>query len=181
MREEVIVAGFGGQGILLLGELIARAAMLDGKETVCVPAYGPEIRGGFAHSSIIISDHQIGAVSVTDPHTLLIMNQTSLDRLLPTLRPGGSLLLNSTLVSLPPDLNDAVPLSVPATRMAEELGNVRVANSIMFGAYVAAKEIVSREACLEAFDTGLRGRASALAQINKEAFGKGLAISAERR
>lgn len=175
MREELIVAGFGGQGVLLLGEIIARAAMLDGKETVCVPAYGPEVRGGFAHSSVIISDRQVGAITITHPDTLIIMNQTSLEKFLPLLRPGGWLFFNTSLVESP-DLKEAILIPLPATEMAEEAGNIKVANSIMLGAYVAAKGVLSQEACLKALDSGLRGRARNLAEINKLAFQKGLAL-----
>jgi len=176
MKEEVVAAGFGGQGILLLGEIIARAAMLDGRETVCVPAYGPEVRGGFAHSSVIISDRRIGAITISEPDTLIIMNQTGLEKFLPRLRQGGCLLLNTSLVRAP-ELDGSTLIPVEATEMAEELGNIRVANSIMLGAYVAAKGILTAEACLKALDSGLRGRAKALAEINKLAFQKGLAVS----
>jgi len=175
MREQLIIGGFGGQGVLLLGEIIARAAIADGKETVCVPAYGPEVRGGFAHSTVIISDQQIGAVTVSEPDTLIVMNQTSLERFLSQLRQGGWLFVNTSLVE-PPELGAGVVVPLPATEIAEEMGNVRVANSVMLGAYVAGKGVVSEEASLEALSSGLRGRAKELAEMNVIAYRKGLAL-----
>jgi 2-oxoisovalerate ferredoxin oxidoreductase beta subunit len=129
-------AGFGGQGVLSLGLLVAQAAMLDGHHVTCIPSYGPEMRGGTANSAVVVSPARIGSPVVDRPHVLLTLNHPSFERFLPTVREGGLVLYNSTLSPVPPAAPDGVTLlGVPANEIAQRLGEPRAANVVLLGAY----------------------------------------------
>ena len=140
MTEQVIMAGFGGQGVMLIGKTYAGSAMHAGKEVTFFPSYGAEVRGGTAHCHIIVSDGPIYSPMVELADSLIIMNQPSYEKFRQRLRPEGLLLLNSSMAQMDKAReaeSQALALAIPATELANELGNVRVANVIMLGVYAA--------------------------------------------
>ncbi|HEX9016611.1 MAG TPA: 2-oxoacid:acceptor oxidoreductase family protein, partial [Chloroflexota bacterium] len=138
MHESVIIAGFGGQGILFAGQVLAYAGMYDGREVVWMPSYGPEMRGGTANCTVVISADRIRSPLVPNPRGVVAMNRPSFDRFEPAVRPGGVLVVNSSLVDSHSRRDDVRVVEVPANHIAEELGSAKVANLVVLGAYVAA-------------------------------------------
>lgn len=149
MQVETVFAGFGGQGVLLAGKILAETGMQLGKEVVWLPSYGPEMRGGTANCTVIIGDKPIASPIVTNPRDLVVMNRPSLEKFAPRLRPGGIVILNTSLIPIRPHRDDLVVIEVAANQIAIEAGTGRAANMVMLGAYVGATDIVPREALLE--------------------------------
>jgi 2-oxoglutarate ferredoxin oxidoreductase subunit gamma len=145
MQSEVMFAGFGGQGILLSGKLLAHAAMEEGHEVAWVPSYGPEMRGGTAYCTVVISDRPIGSPVIKNPTHLVAMNRPSLEKFAPVIKPHGVILINSSLISIEADRPDCDVLKVPATDLAKKLGNARAANVVAISAFVARSGIVEIE------------------------------------
>ena len=145
MQNDVIMAGFGGQGILLIGKMLAYAGMHEGKEVSWLPSYGPEMRGGTCNCTVVISDRPVGSPVIQSPRVVLAMNLPSLDKFEKDLRPGGLLLFNSSLINREPERSDVRVIRVPANEIANELGNPRGANMVALGAYVGATNAVSME------------------------------------
>lgn len=145
MQSEVMFAGFGGQGILLSGKLLAHAAMKEGHEVAWIPSYGPEMRGGTAYCTVVISDHPIGSPIIKNPMHLVAMNRPSLEKFAPEIKPKGIILINSSLISVEADRPDCDVLKVPATDLAKQLGNARAANVVAISAFVARSGIVRLE------------------------------------
>ncbi|MCM8778863.1 MAG: 2-oxoacid:acceptor oxidoreductase family protein [Candidatus Omnitrophica bacterium] len=150
MKEEVICAGFGGQGIMVLGKILALAAMKEDKFVTWMPSYGAEVRGGTAHSMVVISDREITSPVITNPTTAIVMNQPSLDKFLPKTKAQGLVIVNTSLAKVNPTRKDLEILKVPATEMAAKLGNIKVANMIILGAYLAKRKTLSLESVLNA-------------------------------
>jgi 2-oxoglutarate ferredoxin oxidoreductase subunit gamma len=125
MTYEIVLAGFGGQGILFLGKMIATAGMLEGKEVSWIPSYGPEMRGGTANCSVVVSDRRIGTPVVNHPNVLVAMNRPSLEKFESRMQPGGFLLINKTLIEIPHTRTDIDVSYVDITGLAGELGNPR--------------------------------------------------------
>jgi len=153
MQNEVMFAGFGGQGILLSAKILANAAMEQGFEVAWVPSYGPEMRGGTAYCTVVVSDRPIGSPIIRNPRHLVAMNRPSLEKFAPVIQPGGVILVNSTLISVPAGRDDVDELRVPVNDIAKELGNVRSANIVALSAFVARSKIVDFEMirkCVEA-------------------------------
>ncbi len=171
MEERIIFAGAGGQGLMLLGKLMAQAALSEGLEVSWFPSYGAEVRGGTAHCHVVISDREVYSPLVEKASTLVVMNEPSLKRFLPRLGPGGLLILNSSLATAPEAANGALVL-VPATDIANELGNIRVANMVMLGAMNAARRVVSDETIAATLREYLHGR-EALVDLNLSAYRRG--------
>jgi len=144
MEYRVLIAGFGGQGVLSTGELLATAAMMEDRHVSWMPAYGPEMRGGAANCGIVIADAEIASPVVSEPGALLAMNGPSLEKFSPLVEPGGVLVINSSLAT-PPAGNGVTVLSVPANDLARELGKVQVAANIMLGALVGYTGMVALE------------------------------------
>ena len=145
MQSEVMFAGFGGQGILLSGKLLAHAAMEEGHEVAWVPSYGPEMRGGTAYCTVVISDRAIGSPVIKNPTHLVAMNRPSLEKFAPVIKPRGIILINSSLITIEADRPDCDVLKVPATDLAKKLGNPRAANVVAISAFVARSGIVPIE------------------------------------
>ncbi|MFA5058804.1 MAG: 2-oxoacid:acceptor oxidoreductase family protein, partial [Opitutaceae bacterium] len=141
-EERIIIAGFGGQGVLMIGKLLAHAGMMEGKNVTWLPAYGPEMRGGTANCNVIISDDIIGAPIVTEATCVIAMNLPSLDRFESFVRPGGWLLANSSLIPRTPVRRDVQTLAIPVNDLAQEQGSPKVANVVMLGAYLAVTPVV---------------------------------------
>ena len=142
MQNEVMFAGFGGQGILLSAKILAHAAMEQGFEVAWIPSYGPEMRGGTAYCTVVVSDRPIGSPIIRNPRHLVAMNRPSLEKFAPVIQPGGVILVNSTLISVPAGRDDVDELRVPVNDIAKELGNVRSANIVALSAFVARSEVV---------------------------------------
>lgn len=142
MQNEVKLAGFGGQGIMLMGKILAHAAMEQGFEVVWIPSYGPEMRGGTAYCTVVISDRPIGSPIIKNPGNLIAMNRPSLEKFAPTVKPGGVIFINGSLISIDSGRGDIDELVVPIIEIAKELGNVRTANIVALAAFVARSGMV---------------------------------------
>jgi len=142
---EVLMAGFGGQGMLLSGKLLAYAAMKKGMEVSWLPSYGPEMRGGTANVTVCLSDKPVGSPYISSPRALLVMNQPSLEKFGPRVRPGGLIIINSTLVPIKSDRSDCTVIYIPANDIAQKAGTARAANLVMFGAYIGYTQVVDKE------------------------------------
>lgn len=145
MIEELVFAGFGGQGILLGGRLIAEAAMKEGQCATWFPSYGPEMRGGTCHCLVAFSDDEIGSPIFSAYDSALIMNQPSLEKFAPMVRPGGLAIVNSSLIELRGPWADVQSVEVPVSELAQEVGADRSANVIMVAAYSAVKRLIQHE------------------------------------
>jgi 2-oxoglutarate ferredoxin oxidoreductase subunit gamma len=171
--ERITVAGFGGQGIVLMGKLLAHAGLLEGKNVTCLPAYGPEMRGGTANCMVTISTSKIGSPYVTNASTLIAMNQPSLERFESTVEPRGLVLVNNSLVNREVARKDITVASVQATKEAEELGDVRAANMLALGALTRVRPIVGVSALIQALEKSLpEGRRGMLA-LDERAIQRG--------
>ena len=149
LHERIVAAGFGGQGIMLLGKLIASAGMLEGREVTYIPSYGAEVRGGTAHCMVIVSDREIASPLVSAPATALVMNHPSLTKFEPRIKPGGLLVVNTSLMLAPPTRTDIEIAPIAATETADELGAIQAANMVMLGAYLARRPVVKPETIVE--------------------------------
>jgi 2-oxoglutarate ferredoxin oxidoreductase subunit gamma len=174
--EEVIIAGFGGQGIILVGKLLAQTAMMAGREVTYMPSYGAEIRGGTANSMIIFADEPIACPTVSRPDSAIIMNKASLKKFAPRLKSPGLLIYNSSLIEAgqvtEPDSNIDV-LAVPADELAGELGAVKSANMIMLGAYLQKKNVFGPDSAAECLKDVLAVRYHKTIAVNTSALKRG--------
>jgi 2-oxoglutarate ferredoxin oxidoreductase subunit gamma len=173
MTYEIILAGFGGQGILFLGKMIALAGMYDGKEVSWIPSYGPEMRGGTANCSVVVSDRRIGTPVVNRPNVLVAMNRPSLEKFESKLQPGGRLLVNKTLIEIPHTRTDIDVTYLEITGLAGDLGNPRLANIVALGGLMGTVGLVSRGAVVEALTKELSGKKAALLDLNLKALDAG--------
>lgn len=178
MQTEIIISGFGGQGALFAGQLLAYAAMDEGYHVTWIPSYGPEMRGGTAHCTVIISDDAIGSPLVRYPAAVVAMNLPSLDKYEPLVAPGGVLVVNASLVTRHPARTDVRVVEVPANAMAEELGSHRLANLILTGALLAATGALPLEAVERALAAHLPERHRSLLEANYQALRRGAALAA---
>ena len=179
MTERVIMAGYGGQGLMLIGKLLAHVVMREGKHVTFLPAYGTEVRGGTANCHVVISTEEIFSPVVEVADSLLIMNQPSYDRFKGLLKPGGTLLINSSMVRPDAAANGAELVAIPATECASELGNTRVANMVMAGAYNSLKKLVSVPNLLTELQATLTGKKADLFEVNRQALERGAQFCAK--
>jgi 2-oxoglutarate ferredoxin oxidoreductase subunit gamma len=177
MQQEIIISGFGGQGTLFAGQLLAYAAMDSGYHVTWIPSYGPEMRGGKARCTVVVSDEAIGSPLVRRPSAAVVLNIPSMEAFEPAVKSSGVLVVNSSLVPQKSERTDIDVFYVPASDMATELGNVRIANVICLGALVQATGVVSFEAIEQALDDHLPERHRKLLGLNKEALRKGAALA----
>lgn len=176
METNLCVAGFGGQGVMTLGKFLASAACdSTDKNVTFFPSYGAEQRGGTANCFVVISDEAIGAPLGDVMDNLIVMNGPSLQKFLPTLKAGGTLFINSSIVNKKISRDDIKLVKVPVTQLALELGNAKVLNVIMLGAYVGCSQVVSAEVVWDTIEHKL-GSKPKLLPLNKAAFEKGLEI-----
>lgn len=174
MEHRIIIAGFGGQGILMIGKLLAQAGMQEGRQVSWLPSYGPEMRGGTANCNVIISDEMIGAPIVTEATCVFAMNLPSLDRFESFLEPGGLLLINRSLVPRHAARPDLQVLECPANEIAAQQGSPKVANVVMLGAFLALSGAVRRESVAAAIDEVLGKAKRHLLAINLNALEAGM-------
>ena len=152
MNYEIVLAGFGGQGILFAGKVLAYAGLVDGKEVSWLPSYGPEMRGGTANCSVCVSDEPIGSPLITDPAVLLAMNTPSFEKFIDTVLPGGKVFVDSSMVDVTTDRTDIDVFYVPATELASENGMNGMANIILLGMLIKETSIFN----LEQIEAGLK-------------------------
>ncbi|MBP7692731.1 MAG: 2-oxoacid:acceptor oxidoreductase family protein [Anaerolineales bacterium] len=176
MQTEIIVSGFGGQGALFAGQILAYAAMDEGLHVTWIPSYGPEMRGGTAHCTVIISPDEIGSPLVRCPLAAIALNQPSLDKYETVVAAGGVLLVNASLLTRRPTRADIRVVEIPANAIAEELGNVRLANLVLTGALLAATGVLSVAAVERALAAHLPERHKHLLAANYQALRRGAAL-----
>lgn len=143
MQNDLIIAGFGGQGVLLIGKMLAYAGMADGKEVSWLPSYGPEMRGGTCNCTVVIADRPVGSPVVERPWVAMVMNLPSLEKYEGMVKPGGLLLVNTSLINREAQRTDVRVVKVPANEIANRLGNPRAANMVALGTYLGATRAVS--------------------------------------
>jgi 2-oxoglutarate ferredoxin oxidoreductase subunit gamma len=173
MLEKNIFAGFGGQGVLLIGQLLAEAGMQEGKHTSWIPSYGPEMRGGTANCSVIVSDKPISSPLVTKATGLIAMNRPSLEKFEQDVLPGGKIFVNSSVVDIKVSRTDVEAYYIPCNEIAENMGNSKVSNMVMLGKYLAVTQCVGFDAILDALLHKLGERKANLIPLNREALEKG--------
>ncbi|MDP6685821.1 MAG: 2-oxoacid:acceptor oxidoreductase family protein [Candidatus Omnitrophota bacterium] len=173
MKEDIIFAGFGGQGIMLMGKALAYAAMSNGKFVTWMPSYGAEVRGGTAHSMVIISDSPIASPVVKQPSICVAMNKPSFQKFREKVKSKGLLVINKSLIASACKRKDVDVLEIPATDMAIELGNSRVSNMITLGALLAKRNIFPVEDLIDRLEDIIPVSRKNMIPINKEAIRKG--------
>jgi 2-oxoglutarate ferredoxin oxidoreductase subunit gamma len=173
MQTEVIFAGFGGQGVLFGGQLLAYAGMDEGKEVTWIPSYGPEMRGGTANCTVVVSDEEIGSPFVRNPQVVIAMNRPSLDKYESLVKPGGILIINSSLVDRKATRTDIKVVEVNANEAAEKLGDQRMANMVLLGALLANLPFLPAESIEKALKAHLPARHQKLLPKNYEALHMG--------
>lgn len=173
MQTEIVLAGFGGQGILFAGQLLAYAAMEAGQEVTWIPSYGPEMRGGTANCTVIIADEEIGSPTVRNPKAVLAFNLPSLDKYEPLVTPGGVLIVNQSLVNRSVVRQDITHLMIPANEIAEEIGDKRLTNMVMLGALLAKLPVLPLEAIEKALAERIPERHKHLLHLNTLALHRG--------
>lgn len=181
MQHEVVIAGFGGQGVMLAGRILAHAGMEEGLEVSWFPSYGPEMRGGTANCTVILSDRPVGSPVVEFPRALIALNLPSLDKFEPKVKAGGFVLVNSSLIPRPVRRTDVRVVYVPANDLANEVENPRGANMVALGAYVAVMGVPSWHR-IEAVVREAFADKAALVQKNLAALKSGAeAVAGEQR
>lgn len=174
MDMQLIIAGFGGQGVLLMGQLMAYAGMLDDREVSWMPAYGPEMRGGSANCSVVISDSPVGSPKVEDADVVIAMNRPSMELFEASVVPGGLMLYNSSLIDVKPTRTDIVAVPIDCNGIADSLGNSRVANMVMLGALMERTKPFDTELLVEALRHKLGAKKEKLIPLNREAISRGM-------
>ncbi len=177
MQEEIIISGFGGQGALFAGQLLAYTALDEGREVTWIPSYGPEMRGGTAHCTVIIGDEPIGSPIVRQPSIAIVMNLPSHAKYGQLLQEGGLLVVNKSLVPEPSERRNIEELRIPASEVAGELGDVRMSNVVLLGAMLRRRPVLSLSAVLRSMDAHVAGRARRLLEQNKMALQRGYEIA----
>ena len=173
MQTEIILAGFGGQGILFAGQLLAYAAMDAGKEVTWIPSYGPEMRGGTANCTVIIADDEIGSPTVLYPQAVLAFNLPSLEKYEPLVIPQGVLVANASLINRDFERNDIKTVMIPAYSIAEALGNHRMTNMVMLGALLEKLPVLEIEMVERSLAAHLPDRHRHLLDMNYQALHEG--------
>ncbi len=173
MQKEIIIAGFGGQGVLFGGQVLAYAAMDSGKDVTWIPSYGPEMRGGTANCTVVIADHEIGSPLVKNPPLAVALNLPSFDKYESTLAAGGTLIVNQSMVDRGPQRNDIHVIMVPCNTIAEEIGDKKLMNMVAMGALLSALPEVTVKDIEKALEGHLPARHKHLLPKNYEALKRG--------
>ena len=179
MQSEVIISGFGGQGTLYAGQVYAYAGMDEGKHVTWIPSYGPEMRGGTANCTVVISDEEIGSPSALHPRAVIALNLPSLDKYEPLVAPGGFLIVNESMVNRQPTRTDIHWLMIPVNNIARELGNERVANMVLLGALEANMKALPDGALERALQAHTAERLKKFIGMNIEAMHRGAEYKAD--
>ena len=179
MQTEIMIAGFGGQGVLFAGQLLAYAALDEGLEVTWIPSYGPEMRGGTANCTVIIADEEIGSPLVRSPQAVVAMNLPSLDKYESTLKSGGVLVVNASIVNREVTRDDIRPVMIPGNEIAESLGDRRMTNMVLLGGLLANLPVLPLEALERALKGHLPARHQRLLPTNIEAIRRGAEFMAQ--
>ena len=177
MKKEIIISGLGGQGVMSIGKNLVGAGMAEGFQVTWAPSYGPEMRGGTANCSVVLSDKPVGSPVFSFPTELIAMNGPSIDKFAPTVLSGGLVLVNSSVVSKKVERSDVKALYVPCEGIASEVGNPKVANMVMLGAYVAATGALKPETIEQMIHEMFTGAKAKLVPLNLEALKRGMACA----
>ena len=175
MHTEIILAGFGGQGVLLIGKMLAYAAMKMGREVTWMPAYGPEMRGGTCNCTVVLSDRPIGSPISKSPHGLIALNLPSLDKFEDAVRPGGVIVVNTSLINRLPHRTDVTVVAVPANEVAIECGSPKAANMVTLGAYLGASGVVELDQVKAIVAESFAAKPK-LVEVNHAALSRGFAF-----
>jgi 2-oxoglutarate ferredoxin oxidoreductase subunit gamma len=179
MTHEMVFAGFGGQGVLSMGMTLSYAGMIEGKEISWMPSYGPEMRGGTANCTVIISDTKISSPIISTFDTVVVLNQPSLEKFEHAVKPGGVLVYDTSSILNPPTRTDIHVVAVAASEEAAKLKNSRTMNMIVLGALLARTHVVDLETVLQALKKVLPERYHNLLPLNEQALRRGMELSAE--
>jgi 2-oxoglutarate ferredoxin oxidoreductase subunit gamma len=174
MTEEIIIAGFGGQGVLSMGKILAYSGIMQGEEVSWMPSYGPEMRGGTANVTVILSDERISSPYLKVYDTAIILNQQSMDKFEKSVKPGGVLIYDPNGILVHPTRTDIHIYQVEGNRLATEMGNKKVFNMIVLGGFLKVKPIVKLDNVIEGLKKSLPERYHNLIPLNKEAITKGM-------
>lgn len=173
MLHEIMIAGFGGQGVMSMGQLLAYSGMYEDNYVSWLPSYGPEQRGGTANCSVIISDEPIGSPLISYPTIAIVLNKPSFDKFEPLVATGGLLIINSSLIDKKSKRKDITVIEIPASQLAIDIGESMVSNSILLGAFLKLSKAVSIDSVVESLKKVLPVRRHNLIPINKVALEKG--------
>ncbi|MDD2920979.1 MAG: 2-oxoacid:acceptor oxidoreductase family protein [Anaerolineales bacterium] len=173
MQKEVIISGFGGQGVLFGGQVLAYAAMDTGKQVTWIPSYGPEMRGGTANCTVVIADHEIGSPLVKNPPLVIALNLPSFDKYEPLMQAGGTLIVNQSMVDRAAQREDIHVLMIPCNEIAEEIGDKKLMNMVAVGALLSALHEVTLKDIEKALGNHLPVRHKHLLPKNYEALARG--------
>ncbi len=176
MTEEIIIAGFGGQGVLSMGKILAYSGIMQNQEVSWMPSYGPEMRGGTANVTVIVSDERISSPILRAYDTAIILNQQSMDKFENTVKPGGTLLYDPNGITKHPTRTDINIYKVEGAQKAAEMGNTKIFNMIVLGAYLKVKPIVKMENVVKGIKKSLPERHHKLLPLNEEAVNQGTKI-----
>lgn len=176
MHEEIILAGFGGQGVLFAGQLLAYTALAEDRFVTWIPSYGPEMRGGTANCTVVISDEPIGSPVSQYPSVAVVFNNPSMEKYEPLVKAGGLLVINESLVLHPSARTDIAIVTIPATSIATDLGETKVANIVLLGALLAQKPLVGIESVQAVLVDKLGESKARLRDLNMQALERGLAL-----
>ena len=175
MKKEIIISGFGGQGGLAIGKNLAEAGMAEGLNVTWAPSYGPEMRGGTANCSVVLSDKPVGSPVFARPTELIALNEPSLSKFEAGVQSGGIVFVNSDVVTDKVQRSDLTAYYIPCSKIAEEVGNPKVGNMVMLGAYVGATKVLKPETIEEMIREMFAGPKAKFIPLNIEAFHRGLA------
>lgn len=179
--ERIILAGFGGQGILFLGKVLAEVGMHSGKHVSWIPSYGPEMRGGTANCTVVISENPIASPMVTIPDTVIALNKPSVAKFSPRIKGGGMLMYNSSLIERQEFRDDIRLVEIPASEIADDLGNPRVANMVMAGAYATYSKVITYDDLVRLLPSLLPAKKKELIEINMAAVERGYSFVKEKK
>ncbi len=174
MKEEIIIAGFGGQGVLSLGKILAYSGIMQNQEVTWMPSYGPEMRGGTANVTVILSDEQISSPIVNTYDTAIILNQQSLDKFEKTVKPGGTLLYDPNGITRHPERRDINIYKIEGAIEAAKMGNAKVFNMVIMGAFLKVKPIVKMENVKKGLEKSIPERYHKLIPLNLQAIERGM-------
>lgn len=173
MLVKTIFSGFGGQGVLMMGVSFAHSGMSKGYHVTYLPAYGAEMRGGTANCTVAVADEEIASPVASEPNYLVVMNSPSLFTFQNKVTTGGTIFLNSSIINDEPHRHDVKVFRVPCSDMAQDLGNIRVANTIMMGSFIKISDTVSPDIYLKSLETIMGSKKKTLAELNRKAFNAG--------
>jgi len=174
MKEEIIIAGFGGQGVLSMGKILAYSGIMQGQQVTWMPSYGPEMRGGTANVTVILSDNKISSPLLSRFDTAIILNQQSMDKFEDSVKPGGVLIYDPNGITRKPVRKDIKIYSIDAVDISNELGNSKAYNMVVLGAFLSKKPIVSMENVIKGLKKSIPERHHHLIPMNEQAIKVGM-------